>query len=161
MADDEKKPNSSDQIKRIDTPEKEREKNRDSGREGSVQLLTLLVVLLRLAQVATRSVRVRKNKNKGKRQGAFPVKGRGKIREKEGESAPVEKIYHFKSKRPVPMDLTRLHKNICQLVSKSECTGTGFEGVTFDQKPISSNIAEVKKLNEFMSQLLEENSQSS
>ena len=59
------------------------------------------------------------------------------------------------------MDLTRLHKSICQLVSKSECTGTGFEGVTFDQKPISSNIAEVKKLNEFMSQLLEENNQSS
>ena len=59
------------------------------------------------------------------------------------------------------MDLTRLQKNICQLVSESECTGTGFAGVTFDQKPVSSNIAEVKKLNEFMSNLLKENNQSS
>ena len=71
MADDEKKPNSSGQIKRIDTPEKDREKNRDSGREGRVQLPTLLVVLLRLAQVATRSVRVRKNKKQREKTRSF------------------------------------------------------------------------------------------
>ena len=98
MADDEKKPNSSGQIKRIDTPEKEREKNRDSGREGRVQLPTLLVVLLRLAQVATRSVRVRKNKKQREKTRSFSSQRKRKNQRKRRRISTSRKDLLFQIK---------------------------------------------------------------
>lgn len=98
MADDEKKPNSSDQIKRTDTPEKEREKNRDSGREGSVQLPTLLIVLPRLAQVATRSVKKRKNKKQREKTRSFSSQRKRKNQRKRRRISTSRKDLLFQIK---------------------------------------------------------------
>ena len=98
MADDEKKPNSSDQIKRTDTPEKEREKNRDSGRERSVQLPTLLIVLPRLAQVATRSVKKRKNKKQREKTRSFSSQRKRKNQRKRRRISTSRKDLPFQIK---------------------------------------------------------------
>ena len=87
MADFERESNNSDQIQVTNTTEKDN-KNRGrkkvckmdskkvrNGRGEGVHLPPLLVVVfLGLAQVATRSVRVKRKENAGKRYGAFPRK---------------------------------------------------------------------------------------
>ena len=62
----------------------------------------LAVVLLRLVQVAAKNVRVKRKENAGNRHEAFPGKiKKVKNQRKWKKSATAQKIYHFKSGRPI------------------------------------------------------------
>ena len=105
MADVEKESNNNDQMQLTNTPEKDNE-NRGgkkvckkivrSRRGEGVQLLPLLgVVLLRLAQVGTISIRVNRKENAGKRHGAFPRKVKRVINQKKWRTSSLRKDLPF------------------------------------------------------------------
>ena len=104
MADVEKESNNSDQMQLTNTPEKDndnrgRKKVRKKivrSRRGGVQLLPLLgVVLLRLAQVGTISIRVTRKENAGKRHGAVPRKIKRVINQTKWRTSSLRKDLPF------------------------------------------------------------------
>ena len=122
--------------------------------------LLLVVVLLCLAQIATKGVRI-KRKQPRKKTRSFPTQGKeGGKSEKMESQEPSKRFIILNDDRfkwVLPHDLAKYaNSHFNQYVKEQDLKES-----ILTENLVSANITEVKKLDEFMSHLLKENNQTS